>query len=371
MSPSEQTSPESHAAASAGDLSGLLLDLLGHVCVTGEEGPIADWLAQRYAGQDVRRVGHSLVVGAPDPARPTVLLVGHTDVVPPTPADRDPRVEGERIVGRGASDMKGGLAVAMALFEDAALRAASPYALRLIAYAGEEGPHDGNELAAVLHAEPGLADAALAIVLEPTDLEIQLGCLGALNARVTVRGHAAHAARPWQGRSAIDEALPLLADLGAITPVAVDVDGLLYREVTTVTQACTRNARNVVPDTFELNVNVRFAPGRTADDAVAELRRLVGGRAELDVVDAAPSAVPSRHAPAVQAFLQAVDAPVSPKQAWTDVARFTAVGVPALNYGPGLTGQAHQPGEYIPTANLGAAERGLRRFLAGSAPVHR
>lgn len=345
----------------------LLVDLLAQPCVTGEEGPIADWLAARYAAEAVQRVGHSLVVGEHDPERPTVLLVGHTDVVPPTLEDREPRRAGGRVVGRGASDMKSGLAVAMACFEDAALRDHSPYAIRLVAYAGEEGPHDGNELGDVLAACSELAEADLAIVLEPTDLEVQLGCLGALNAHVTVGGRAAHAARPWQGDSAVSRALPLLADLAALAPLDVDVEGLRYREVLSATQVWTDNARNVIPATLNLNLNYRFSPRRTVEEAIAHLTAVVDGRGDVRIVDAAPAALPHRRAPLVERFVATAGAPVAPKQAWTDVARLTSAGVPALNYGPGLTAQAHQAGEWVPEANVAEALAVLRAFLAGGA----
>jgi len=209
------------AATALGDL---LLDLLALPSVTGEEGPIADWLEHRYAGQRLRRAGHSLVVGGSDDGRPVVLLVGHTDVVPPTDADRDPRRDGDRILGRGASGVKSGLAVAMDCSETPALRA-GPYDLVLVAYAGEEGPHEGNELGAVLTAMPDLAEAALAVVLEPTDLTVQLGCMGALHAEVSFLGRAAHSARPWQGENALTKAGGFLGELDRRPPQDVDVDG--------------------------------------------------------------------------------------------------------------------------------------------------
>lgn len=346
----------------------LLLDLLAMPCVTGEEGPIADWVEERYTarGEAVARVGHSVVAGDLADPRPAVLLVGHLDVVPPTEDDRVPRREGDRVVGRGASDMKSGLAAGMACFEDAALRARDRN-LVLVAYAGEEGAHEGNELADVLAALPGLSSAALAVVLEPTDLEVQLGCLGALHAEVVFSGRAAHSARPWQGENAITKAAPLLAALAGREPRDVEVGGMVYREVLTATRAATANARNVVPDRFVVNLNHRFAPGRTPDDAEAEIRALVAGAAEVVVTDRAPSALPFSEEPEVQAFTAAVDAPVRPKQAWTDVARLAAAGVPALNYGPGLTAQAHQRGEHVPLANLHTAVAGLRRYLGTAA----
>jgi succinyl-diaminopimelate desuccinylase len=359
-------------------LTGLLLELCALPCTTGEEGPIADLLADRAAarGDVVVRVGHSVVACAPhdeDDARPTVLLVAHTDVVPPTDADREPRLEprpeGDVVVGRGTSDMKSGLAVAVDLLEDEAVRR-GPHRVVLVAYAGEEGPHEGNELGEVLRAVPGLAAAQLAVVLEPTDLEVQLGCTGTLHAEVVFRGRAAHSARPWQGDNALTAAGAWLAAWRDRAPVDVEVDGLVYREVTTPTAAWTSNARNVVPDAFTVNVNHRFAPDKDLAAAEADLRALVadvaGGGcapAEVRVLDRAPACPPSREAPLVRALVHALGAPVTPKQAWTDVARLAAVGVPALNYGPGLTAQAHQRGEHVPVANLRAARDALAAFL--------
>ncbi len=350
-------------------LTDLLLELCGMPCVTGDEGVIADWLADRYAsrGDMVMRIGHSVVVAPPEVAgddRPTVLLVGHVDVVPPTPEDLTARVEGDRVVGRGTSDMKAGLAVAMDAFEDQALRD-GPYRLVLVAYAGEEGPHEANELRDVLEAAPGLSTADLAIILEPTDLEVQLGCMGALHAEVTVRGQAAHSARPWHGENAVTKAGEWLASWHHRQPLDVVIDDLTFREVINPTQARTDNARNVIPGAFTVNVNYRFAPDKSVAEAEEALLAQVADVGDVVVTDRAPASPPSRTEPLVEAFITAADAVVAPKQAWTDVARFAEVGVPALNYGPGLTAQAHQQGEYVPVANLAPARTVLGRFLAG------
>lgn len=347
-------------------LVGLLLELLAIPSVTGEEAALADWLAERWeaSGERVRRVGGSLVAGDRDPGRPTVLLVAHTDVVPPTAADREPRLSGDVVVGRGASDMKSGLAVALDCFADQRLRD-GPYNLLLVAYAGEEGPHETNELGAVLDQVGDLAAADLAVVLEPTDLTVQLGCQGTLHADVTFGGRAAHSARPWLGDNALTKAGAFLDELHRREPEDVEVDGLVYREVFTATAARTGNARNVVPETFTLNLNYRFAPDKALPEAEQRLRALVGARAEVEVTDRAPAAAPRRHEPLVAAFIEAVGAPVEPKQAWTDVARLDAAGVPALNYGPGVAAQAHQSGELVPVANLPEARRRLAHFLSG------
>jgi succinyl-diaminopimelate desuccinylase len=377
------------------DLVTRLLEHCAFVCPTGEEGPIADAMVARYAQLDeaVVRVGHSVVVGEPGPRwrgrdggdRPLVLLVGHLDVVPPTDADRDPRVErhldGEVVVARGASDMKAGNVIAMRAFEDPALRAASPYDLVLVLYAGEEGPADGNELAAVLEAVPWLAQADLAIVLEPTDGEVQLGCLGSLQAEVVFRGRQAHSARPWHGRNALTLAGGFLTELDTDHVQDVEVDGIAFRDVWSATQAWTPGlgpgergtavpVRNVIPGAFTLNLNLRFAPSRTTADAERMVHHRVGDRAEVTIVDRAPAAPPHRDELLVAAFVASVDAPVTGKQAWTDVARFAEVGVPALNYGPGLTAQAHQRGEFVPVDAVVDASRRLERFLRGGAGPH-
>ncbi len=376
------------------DLTRRLLDHLGHVCVTGDEGPIVEDVLVRYRdlGEEVRRVGNSVVVGGPATGRelapdrderPLVLLVGHLDVVPPTAEDLEARTE-ERdgtavVVGRGASDMKAGNVVAMRVFEDPTVRAEGPYDLALVLYAGEEGPAEGNELRDVLEEVSWMREAALAIVLEPTDGEVQLGCLGGLHALVTFQGRPAHSARPWHGRNALTMAGGFLEELDHDHIRDVEVDGVIYRDVWSATQAWTAGLgpgprpatppfRNVIPGTFTINLNLRFAPSRGLAEAEAELRDRIGDRAEVEVIDRSPPAPPHLDAPVVRAFVDAVDAAVTGKQAWTDVARFTEVGVPALNFGPGLTAQAHQPGEYVPVEALVDAERQLRRFLLPEDP---
>lgn len=359
------------------ELTRRTLELCRQPSVTGREAALADRLEEAHASEPVIRVGDSLVVGGPggeaeraSPARPLVLLVGHIDTVPPTGEDREPRVEPrdgqEVIVGRGASDMKGGVAVGQALHADRRLRASSPYALALVLYAGEEGPDEGNELRRVLAEVAWLAGAALAVVLEPSDLEVQAGCLGGLHAEVTFPGRPAHSARPWLGDNALTAAGEFLADLHRRQPVEVEVDGLVYRDVITATRAWTpQGPRNVIPDRFTVNVNYRFAPSRDLEAAEEELRALVGDRAEVRVVDRAPPAPPALDSPVVGRLLAAAGAPVTAKQAWTDVARLAQVGVPAVNFGPGLTAQAHRRGEYVPVANLVETHRRLHRFLAG------
>ena len=374
-------------AALRDDLVARLIAQCAVPSVTGAEAALADMLERRYRdlGESVVRVGDSLVVGAPDADRPTVLLVGHLDTVPPTDADEVAREatfdDGTAVVvGRGTSDMKAGNVVAMHLMEDAALRTASPWSIALLLYAGEEGPASGNELRAVLDAVPWLADAALAVVLEPTDGRVELGCLGGIHARVTFHGAAAHSARPWQGRNALSGAGSFLTALERRAPVTRVVDGIDFRDVLVATQAWTGGLgpqergtapMNVVPDRFTMNVNLRFAPSRDLATAEQELRdeiaALAGDDAGLaiEIVDRAPPAPPCREDAAVTAFVSSVGAAIGGKQAWTDVARFAERGVPALNFGPGATAQAHQRGEWVAIDALCDARVRLATFLAG------
>ncbi|MEX2486846.1 MAG: succinyl-diaminopimelate desuccinylase [Nitriliruptoraceae bacterium] len=362
------------------ELTSRLVEQCGFVCTTGDEAPIADAVTARYdeRGDRVERVGNSVVVGARTSDRPLIVLVGHLDVVPPTDADRDPRVTvrdgADVVVGRGTSDMKSGNVVAMTLFEDDDLRARAAYDLALVFYAGEEGPAENNELADVLAQVSWLTEASLAVVLEPTDGQVQLGCLGGLHALVTFPGRAAHSARPWHGRNALTAAGAFLANLNDDHVVDVDVDGIAYRDVWSATQAWTtglgpapRSAapppRNILPDTFTINLNFRFAPSRDLHAAEAELRERCGDDVAVEIVDRSPPAPPRLDAPAVRDFVAAVDVPVAGKQAWTDVARFAERGIPALNFGPGRTDQAHQRGEFVEVDALVTAHTRLTRFL--------
>lgn len=350
------------------DLEATLLALCAIPSFTGEEGPLCDHVEARLAALfgpqkvgrgRVARDGHSLVVTpeAPD-GLPRVVLAGHFDVVR-TDHDGPPRVEGDRVYGPGAADMKSGLAVMLHLLDGIARGERLRYAPTFVFYEREEGPFVENRLGDLLERFPALTRADLAVCLEPSSNALQLGCMGSLHARVRFHGRTSHSARPWQGENAIHKAAPFLARLAAREPRDVVIDDMLYREVTSATLAEGGRGRNVVPDLFTLNVNVRFAPGRTADDAADELAMAVAGDASIEVFDRSPSALPHRSHPLVGA-LEALGLPaVEPKQAWTDVARFAGAGVAAVNFGPGTQSQAHQRNEYT---DRGALAEGMALF---------
>ena len=347
----------SHVASR--DLVRTTLDLVSIPSVTGDEGAICSrveaWARECVATDEVRRVGNALLVTpAPRGGRPVVGLFGHLDTV--IPSDGQPcRIDGDRLFGCGASDMKAGLAVMMALVEE---RSAFHCDLVAVFYDREEGPQAESGLIPVL---PLLPSLDLAVMLEPTANHLQLGCMGTLHARLAFRGRRAHSARPWEGDNAINHALPVLERLRCRERQEVRVGGLSFYEVMTATSMQTRNSLNVVPDELLVNVNYRFAPGRGAESAQAEVLDVVAGEAAVEFRDLAPAGDVCREHPLVVQWLERCPMPVEPKQAWTDVARLTAHGVPAVNFGPGEPSQAHQAGEWVPVASLG---QGYERMAA-------
>lgn len=348
------------------------LELLRIPSVTGDEAAIAKHLeswavrASSFGRDDILRHGNGLIVGTPDGRRPCVALVGHTDTVPPHQGDAGPHQDDDRIVGLGATDMKGSIAVMQLLCESLDLEAL-PFNLMLVLYDREEGAYANNGLQPLLDKYELLRDIDLAIAMEPTDNTLQLGCMGGIHARVVFHGKAAHSGRPWQGENAIHKAGPFLTELHRRPFREVEVEGLTFREAASVTMAQGGRARNIIPERFELNLNYRFAPVGSADAAtdaaLQEIQRLTQGAAEVEIVDIAPPGpVPMRN-PILEHLQTLTGLPVQPKQAWTDVARLAAHGIDAINFGPGFGAQAHQAGEWISLDAMVQAYEVLARLL--------
>ncbi len=344
-----------------------LLFFLERPSVTGEEKQLCDDLHSRIEkspGWEIERVSNNLIArrGERDDSRRRVVFAGHLDTVP-EPEDGLPvRMDGERVYGRGASDMKAGDAVMLALLEDFDWETswAEP---AFVFYEREEGPHVENGLEAVFAGSPWLLNADLALVLEPTEGALEAGCVGTAQVEITFRGRPAHAARPWQGENAITAAGEFLARLHERPPEEVIVDGLTFYEVLTPTMARGGRAKNVVPDSFWVNVNHRFAPGKDEEDARRLFDELLeGSDAVYEIPDFAPSGPVDLDNPLLQKLI-ASGLEVRPKQAWTDVARFAERGVAAANFGPGLPSQAHQEREYTELGPLADCYQRLEEFL--------
>jgi succinyl-diaminopimelate desuccinylase len=336
----------------------------------GEEDEIASYVAGETGGE---RIGNAVVCGGAGSGKPVVLLAGHLDTVPLQEGDFPARRQGGRIYGRGASDMKGALAVMIELWRRLD-RASLPVELVQIYYDREEGPIADNGLAPLLSRRPDLRKASLALCLEPTDLSLQLGCCGSMHATFAFQGRSAHSARPWQGENAIHKAGALLSWLLSQKPREVRVvagrggDDLVFREVVSATRIGGFSGRNVVPALCELNLNFRFAPGRSlpgAEDELQEIARRFG--ATCTVTDRAPSGPAVVDNPLLLELRALTAVKVEPKQAWTDVAQLAAHGIPAANFGPGEQAQAHQKGESCGEAALLRGYQMLERFLREAA----
>lgn len=322
---------------------------------TGEEAAIRDAISARLAHLSQTRIDDSLVVGEMSPG--AVVLAGHLDTVPLQGANGSHISEG-RVHGLGATDMKSGLAVMIHLVETL-----DADGIVGVFYAGEEGPMSGNQLGPILKQLPVLTEATAAIVLEPTNRELQAGCNGAINATVSFLGEPAHSARPWLGVNAVTRAGGFLQMMDSLKPQSHNIDGLEFFEVMSVTRAVGGVANNVIPGRFDLNVNYRFAPDRSTDEATEELARVCADADVVAITDAAPAALPDVSHGLFSALARAGSAKVTPKQGWTDVAQFASHGVPAVNFGPGEADLAHKPGESVRIDDLAWAHDALLEVL--------
>ncbi|HEY6866386.1 MAG TPA: succinyl-diaminopimelate desuccinylase [Candidatus Eisenbacteria bacterium] len=346
-------------------LADLLETLVNIPSETGHEGPLADWLAarlDRVPDGECLRSGHSLVWRGTPRGRPLLVLAGHVDTVPANGNARARRDAG-RLYGLGATDMKAGDAVMLALLERIEA-AAARFDVAAVFYEAEEGPLEHNGLTRLLGELPWLKQARLAILLEPTDLKVELGCSGTMNAEVRVTGRSAHSARPWLGVNAVERAAEWLNGITRFPTTTVEVQGVEFRETLQVTTLRAGRARNVVPDELVANLNYRFPPDRTLEQAEARLRALVPAEFEFRVADRAGPGTVCADRDEVRDFVRRFGAAVAGKQGWTDVAQFTGAGVPAFNFGPGVPELAHQAGEYCPLENLECAYRWLAEYLA-------
>jgi succinyl-diaminopimelate desuccinylase len=304
--------------------------------------------------------------------KPKLLLLGHLDTVPSQGENR-PRMEGDRIFGLGASDMKGGDALILELCKRA-VREEPAVDLACVLYAREEGPFLESGMPEIVEAAPSyFSDLDLAIAMEPTNGQLELGCLGTMHATVRIHGRAAHSARPWLGHNAIHAAGPLLEALQLLAPREIEFHGLQFREVLSATMISFAGARNVIPPSCELNLNFRFGPDRSIEDAKDFLKtfvrdKLPGERVDLEFQDVCPSGRVCGDNTLLSQLEAVADSGLSrkAKQAWTDVGRLSAMGIDAINLGPGDTSEAHQKNESCSRSILRQSRSLFHRFLFGS-----
>ena len=330
--------------------------------VSGGEAPLADLVEQALRALphlEVVRDGNNVVARTSLGRDRRVLLAGHLDTVPT--ADNLPsRRDGDRLSGCGTSDMKAGDAVLLHL---AATLPEPAYDLTFVLYDNEEVEADRNGLKRLVDTRRDLLDADLAVLMEPTSGQVEAGCQGTLRVRVTLPGRRAHSARGWLGDNAIHAAGPLLTVLASYQARNVEIDGCTYREGLNAVRIDGGVAGNVVPDACTVVVNFRFAPDRSVEQAEQHVREVLTGYA-VELTDAAPGALPGLSAPAAAHFIAAIGTTPTAKYGWTDVARFAALGIPAVNYGPGDPNLAHTREEHVEVARITAAADALRGYLS-------
>jgi succinyl-diaminopimelate desuccinylase len=289
-----------------------------------------------------------------------VVLAGHLDTVPlhdNFPSTLSP--DGQTMYGCGTSDMKSGSALALHL---AVTVPAPAFDVTYLFYDCEEVEAERNGLQRISVSNPDWLAADFAILLEPTYGLVEAGCQGTMRVLVRTTGKRAHSARSWFGENAIHRAGEVLRRLEAYQARRVNIDGCDYREGLNAVGISGGVAGNVVPDSCEVSVNYRFAPDRTVAQAEAHLREVFDGY-DVTVVDQSPGALPGLSEPAAQRFLAAVGTPPVGKLGWTDVARFAALGIPALNFGPGDPNLAHTRDEHVEIPKIVEGAAVLRRWL--------
>jgi len=336
-------------------------DLVNIESVSGNEQQIADAVEaelRKLAHLEVRRFGNTVVARTDQGRDERVVVAGHLDTVPLNdnlPARRDET----RLHGLGSCDMKGGVAVALRL---AATMPRTNRDLTYLFYECEEVEAERNGLHLLSQSHPALLQADFAILMEPSGAVVEAGCQGTLRVDVTTRGRRAHSARSWTGVNAIHGAAEVLARLNAYEPRRPVIDGLEYHEGLNAVFVSGGVAGNVLPDACTVSVNYRYAPDLSEQEAYAHVREVFDGF-EVEVGDSAPGAMPGLSVPAAAAFVEAVGGTVNPKFGWTDVARFSRLGIPAVNYGPGDPHLAHRQDELVPLEEIAVVEKRLRSWL--------
>jgi succinyl-diaminopimelate desuccinylase len=356
------SSPPLDLFASAVDLTVQLVDIES---VSGDELAIADAVEAALGSLGhltVSRHGNTIVARTELGRGERVVIAGHLDTVPLNdnlPARREQTADGDLLHGLGTCDMKGGDAVILRL---AATVPEPNRDVTFILYECEEVDSELNGLHLLSQSRPELMEADFAILMEPSNAEVEAGCQGTLRVEVRATGERAHSARSWKGVNAIHAATPILERLRGYEPRKPVIDGLEYHEGLNAVFIRGGVAGNVLPDECVVEVNHRFAPDRSEAEAQQFVRDLFEGY-DVTVTDSAPGALPGLDLPAAKAFIEAVGREVNPKFGWTDVARFSSLGIPAVNFGPGDPMLAHKQEEYVPVEHIERCEQQLREWL--------
>jgi succinyl-diaminopimelate desuccinylase len=351
------------------NLEGDVVELTRAICdiesVSGNEKQLADAIESalaKYPHLEVIRDGDAIVARTHFGHANRVVIAGHIDTVPL--ADNLPTkllpMEREQVLwGRGTVDMKAGVAVQLKL---AATLDKTNTDVTWVFYDHEEVEASLNGLGRIARNRPELLDSSFAVLCEPSNAQVEGGCNGTIRVEVRARGVKAHSARAWMGKNAVHGAAEILNRLNSYEPQSVEVDGLVYRESLNAVLISGGIATNVIPDECVVTINYRFAPSKTGQEAAAHLCELFDGF-EIGMTDLSEGARPGLDRPEAAAFVAATGLEARPKYGWTDVARFSALGIPAVNFGPGDPNKAHADDENVPVGQIYACEQALRAWL--------
>jgi succinyl-diaminopimelate desuccinylase len=351
------------------NLEGDLVELTRAICdiesVSGNEKELADAIESalaKYSHLEIIRDGDAIVARTNFGHATRVVIAGHIDTVPVAnnlPVKLLPMEREQVLWGRGTVDMKAGVAVQLKL---AATLDKTNTDVTWVFYDHEEVEASLNGLGRIARNRPDLLDASFAVLCEPSNAQVEGGCNGTIRVEVRARGVKAHSARSWMGKNAVHASAEILNRLNAYEPQSVEVDGLVYRESMNAVLISGGMATNVIPDECVVTVNYRFAPSKSGEEAESHLRELFDGF-EIAMTDLSEGARPGLDRPEAAAFVAATGSEPKPKYGWTDVARFSALGIPAVNFGPGDPNKAHADDENVPVSQIFACEAALRTWL--------
>ena len=342
-------------------LDKLTQELIVIESVTGDENKILDFIEEylqnsEFSGEIIRNNG-GIIAYYPS-SESSIALVGHVDTVPIDPNQVFIN-DASKIYGRGSVDMKSGIAVMLEVltknFKD----------VLAVFYTAEEGPMVNNGLELLMPILKNDFNLEFAVILEPTNGEVQLGCLGSANADLQINGKSAHSARPWMGENPIFKLSEVINFIHDNEIEEHSIDGLLFKQIITATTISGGSANNVIPSYVNLNINFRFLPTQNEVEAAKFLIDTFSKYGDIKIKNTSNGALPNLQSQKVKDFISITGTEVTPKQAWTDIARFTKENIPAVNYGPGNPLLAHSPDEFVNTNQIVESYELIVKYLKG------
>ena len=337
-----------------------LQKLINISSVTGDEILILDFIEEflsknNFSGELIRNDGG--VIAIPKNSSQKIALVGHVDTVPLSKTQKLKFDDIDLISGRGSVDMKGGISIILhSLVEE-------NQDIIGVFYTAEEGPYEMNGLGDLMPTILSNKNLEFSIILEPTNCEIELGCLGTLNANIKLKGIAAHSARPWVGENPIYKIGDISKKVSDNEITLLDIEGLEFKQVLSITKVSSGIANNVIPDEAILNINFRFSPEMTNDDAQNFINNMFSEFGEIEITSSSEGAMPNIENSNIKNFISSTGLSPNPKQAWTDIARFYSHGIASVNFGPGDPLLAHTADEHVSKKQLLESYELLMNFL--------